>query len=36
MTESDAADNTFMRKSVKKINIKDPRHSWIEDGEPIF
>jgi hypothetical protein len=35
MTEAHTADYTFMGKGVEEINVKNSRHSWIEDGKPI-
>jgi hypothetical protein len=35
VAESDTANNTFVLKSVNKINIKHTRNFWVENGEPI-
>ena len=35
MAESNAAYYTLVLECVNKIHIKDTRHQWVEDGEPI-
>jgi hypothetical protein len=36
MAKSDTTNYTFVGQGVKKINIKNSRHSWIKDSKPIF
>lgn len=36
VTEANTAHDTLMMESVDKINIKNTRHTWIEDRKPIL
>ena len=35
MTETNAADDTLVLKSVDEIDVKHTRNFWVENGEPI-